>query len=286
MSIKLITLLLLCTSSSFAFQDSDLDGVEDTLDRCPNSSFDELVDQKGCAKNQTQKIDLGTLTLRINNDFYTDSTYGDDHSLNLFTYYRYHAWSLSLSNYQNNTDSSYSDGTLADTNDLYLTVGYLKSFSQATLQFSVGTRFISDVDVTTTQSIGGKGRFDRNATQVTQTETLEQKNDYYTGINLHYLLANKQSLFGYLGYTLSGNEENYVSFSIGTGRSINGKLYTSLSYHYAQASFSEGEDQQSLSWFNSYSFTPSVFGTLNYSYGLNNLAYDHSLSLGLGISFQ
>ncbi len=33
---------------AFAFQDSDLDGVEDSVDRCPGTPILELVDRFGC----------------------------------------------------------------------------------------------------------------------------------------------------------------------------------------------------------------------------------------------
>ncbi|WP_457596260.1 hypothetical protein [Hydrogenimonas sp.] len=40
---------LLIASTLLAYVDSDLDGVEDSLDRCPNTPLYDLVDQKGCS---------------------------------------------------------------------------------------------------------------------------------------------------------------------------------------------------------------------------------------------
>ena len=46
----LIVLLVLSSTSLLAYEDSDLDGVEDKLDQCPNTSFSDLVDIRGCTK--------------------------------------------------------------------------------------------------------------------------------------------------------------------------------------------------------------------------------------------
>ncbi len=42
----------------FAYQDSDLDGVPDYLDKCPNTNILEQVDINGCSKSQLNKKSL------------------------------------------------------------------------------------------------------------------------------------------------------------------------------------------------------------------------------------
>lgn len=289
MKIRLIPLTLIVFSTfSFAFQDSDLDGVEDGLDRCSNTSFDKLVDQKGCASNQTAQTYRGALTLRVNNDMRSDEVYESDNTLSFFANYRYRAWDISLSNYRSTTGSNYSEDNLITEDDVYVTLGYLKTFSTSTLKLSVGSRIASDSETVTTQSTagGGNGRFARNTTIVTQTETIDRNNDYFIGINVNYLITTKQNLFGYVGYTLSGDYDNYASFSLGTGYSVTPKLYSALSYNYTQSNYIDGDDEQSFAWFNSYYFTPSFFATAMYTYGIDDLSYDHTVSIGLGYTFQ
>ena len=45
---KALSIFLLCTLSLLAYSDFDLDGVDDSIDRCPNTSMTELVDMHGC----------------------------------------------------------------------------------------------------------------------------------------------------------------------------------------------------------------------------------------------
>ncbi|MDA3947323.1 MAG: DUF3187 domain-containing protein, partial [Helicobacteraceae bacterium] len=51
---KILLILLVASSSLFAYAyidiDSDLDGVEDRVDRCPNTPLSDLVDMSGCRK--------------------------------------------------------------------------------------------------------------------------------------------------------------------------------------------------------------------------------------------
>jgi len=58
--------LLLGTGLSFAFKDSDLDGVEDSVDRCPNTPLLELVDRFGCPLRKEK------LYLRLGGGFLRD----------------------------------------------------------------------------------------------------------------------------------------------------------------------------------------------------------------------
>ena len=46
----LATLLFLGATALMAFTDSDLDGVEDAKDKCPNTPFMDIVDLNGCTK--------------------------------------------------------------------------------------------------------------------------------------------------------------------------------------------------------------------------------------------
>ena len=45
-----LLLPILLTASLFAYNDSDLDGVADEIDRCPNTPLTDLADANGCSK--------------------------------------------------------------------------------------------------------------------------------------------------------------------------------------------------------------------------------------------
>ena len=52
-SIPLILILL--SGMSIAYEDQDIDGVEDSVDECPNTPFDALVDKRGCSNTNEPK---------------------------------------------------------------------------------------------------------------------------------------------------------------------------------------------------------------------------------------
>jgi hypothetical protein len=62
--------------TSFAFIDEDLDGVDDSVDKCPNTPFDQLVNKYGCPLKKEEKV--GSFYLKIGGgfiDYSSDNTY-------------------------------------------------------------------------------------------------------------------------------------------------------------------------------------------------------------------
>jgi len=109
-------------------------------------------------------------------------------------------------------------------------------------------------------------------------------------MNFNYLLNTKQDLFLYVGHTLSGDSndvdyEDYSSFSIGTGYSLTESWYSALSYKHTGSIYPDGDAEQGLAWFNSYSFNKNLFATAAYNYALEESSYDHTFSLALGVNF-
>lgn len=45
---KALILIIATSLTLLAYSDYDMDGVEDNIDKCPNTSFNELVDIEGC----------------------------------------------------------------------------------------------------------------------------------------------------------------------------------------------------------------------------------------------
>lgn len=292
MKYKTITLtFLLLSSIALAFQDFDIDGVEDSDDLCPNTPFDVLVNKDGCPKSgekRTSNDYFGRLTLKIGTDISRDETYEDDSSMNLYANYRYRNWDISISNSRTTSNSSYTDNNSYSDDDIYLSTGYLFSLPSSKLKLSMGSKIVND-DSDTSTSTRQQGRFSQRIKE--ETSVSSRDNDYFASLNFNYFLTPKQDIFLYYGHTLSGDSkdmdyEDYSSFSIGTGYALTNSWYTALSYNHTSSIYPNADAEQGLSWFNNYKFTNNIFATASYKYALEDFSYDHTLSLGLGIYFQ
>jgi hypothetical protein len=247
-----------------AYEDSDIDGVEDAIDLCPNTSFDKLVDEDGCPENERY---LGVLSFQIGNDISFDEISNNINNYNFFSNYQYNNWNISLSNsnqtsYDSNNNASTSQG------DIYLSSGYLFSNDFFQTRLTLGTKF------STANEEVGTG-----------------ENDYFSSLSFSRSISKKQTLFSYLSYSLNGdsNETNYkntFSYSLGSGYMLNENWYSSLSYDYASSIYNDGEAYQAISFFNSYSFLEDYFVSLNYAYGVDELSYRHTFGVRGGATFK
>jgi len=294
MNYRTITLTsLLLSTPILAFEDYDIDGVEDSKDLCPDTPFDVLVNKDGCPKSGEKSQPnnyFGRLTLKVGTDISQDESYEDDSSLNLYANYRYRNWDISISNSRSTTNSSDSKDNSYSDDDIYLSTGYLFNLPSSKLKLSIGSKIVNDDSDSTSSKQRRQGRFGNQSARRNKSIS-SRDNDYFSSVNFTYLLNPKQDIFLYYGYTLSGDSkdmdyEDYSSFSMGTGYFLNNSYYTALSYNYTGSIYPNSDAQQSISWFNSYKFTKNIFATASYRYALDDLSYDHTFSLGLGISFQ
>jgi len=46
---RVLLLLILIVFNLYGYTDTDLDGVDDSIDKCPNTPFTDLVDKNGCS---------------------------------------------------------------------------------------------------------------------------------------------------------------------------------------------------------------------------------------------
>ncbi|MCH9741183.1 MAG: hypothetical protein K0U38_10170 [Epsilonproteobacteria bacterium] len=292
----IMLILLFLSSAVMAYQDNDIDGVEDSADLCPNTPFDELVNKNGCSNREKATASSnywGRLTFKVGSDIRTDEVYDSENSLNLYANYRYRDWDVSISNAQTTTNNSYIEDNSYSDNDIYVATGYFFALPSSTLKLSIGSKIVDDSQSTTTTRAGGKGQGQGRLSQYVTTEqsVASRDNDYFASLNYNYLLNSKQDIFLYYGHTLSGDSkdidyEDYSAFSIGTGYALNNSWYTALSYNHTGSIYPDVDAEQGLSWFNSYKFSNNVFATVAYSYALDDFSYDHTFSLGLGIYFQ
>jgi hypothetical protein len=293
--------LLLFSTGASAFQDSDIDGVSDAIDLCPNTPFEALVNSRGCSTQQesglAQKKEnsyVGALTLKIGDTLLSDEYYDSENYLNLYANYRYHNWDVSVSNSRTTTSSSYTEDNTNSDNNIYLSTGYTFTLPKSSLKLSLGTKIV-DSDSSSSevfQRDRGNGRVNTQESMTVDDTLLDTRDDdYFASVNYNYNLSDKQNLFLYYGYTSSGDSkstdyEDYSSFSIGTGHSFGKSLYSALSYTYTGSIYSNVDAEQGITWFNSYNFNKNIFATASYTYALEDYSYDNTLAFALGFYFQ
>ncbi len=262
--LQFIFILSLLQSTIFAYVDNDIDGVEDSVDECLDTPFDELVDERGCSYDKPY---YGKLSLKLGTDVSFDDFSDKATNFNIYANYRYNSWNLSLSNSSYSTYDRYNESS-STSGDTYLSGGYLFKKEDFNTKLTLG------VKVATADEDVGTG-----------------ENDYFVSVDYDYFVNSRQDIFAYFGLTFSGDSkdvdyEDYLSFSVGSGYAINSSWYSALSYNFSGSQYPDGDDYKSLSWFNSYQFSDKYFTTFNYSYALDDISFDHTFSLKFGVHFE
>lgn len=269
MSMKLFYTLLLSASALLAYNDADMDGVEDAYDQCPNTSFAELVDIKGCPKSLQTPHHFDVI-FGLN---YASSNYGDTQksdtytgSLQLDYYYKNFSLQASTSYYEAQS-TSYSDNGL---NDSFLGASYKFEPTQK-LSLRVGAGVILP-------------SYD--------TELQNNNTDYMGSLNVSYELEGL-NVFGAYSHTLIGDDDipdlvlyqDTSAYSVGLGIYPNEKLYVSAAYNKGESIYKDVEDIETLSVYGFYAIDANYFTTLSYALGVSDSASDNSLSLRIGYYF-
>jgi hypothetical protein len=259
---KLYSFLLLIAIQLHAFEDDDIDGVENSKDLCPNTSFEDTVDENGC----TEKLNyFGKVTLTLGTDINIDDSRTTDY--NFFSNYNYKAWDFSLySSQQSSLDTN--NNETQSSGDLYLSSSYGKSIENLYAKLTIGAKLATG-----------------------DSEVSTGENDYFTNLHISYAFKEKLALLSSLGYTLTGDSneteyENSFGYSLGLGYMVNDAWYSSLTYQNSTSIYEDSDNYQSISLFNSYNFNDNFFATLNYTRGLDDLSYNEVVSLRIGVTFE
>jgi len=281
--------LLLC-DIALSYQDLDIDGVDDSVDRCLETPFDELVDEYGCSKSEKSSTNYGNLRLKIGTDIFVDSRYENDSSWNLYADYQYNSWDISISNSRSITHSSY--GNSYSDEDIYISIGDSFELDKDTIRLSIGTKIAGDID--SNRKYKNRKNMDREHAEENQNSnrnlSRDRDNDYFGSFDYNHIINEKQNILLYYGYTLSGdsqciNYQNFSSFSIGMGYLFTPKWYSTVSYDYIGSIYRDSDASSSIEWFNSYEFTKRISASIGYSYALDDISYNNTLSLNLGFIF-
>ena len=246
-SVWIFLCLFMLVGISYSFTDSDLDGVDDSVDQCPDTPFDQLVGKNGCPINEEK----GQFYLKIGGSFTKDSQYK-----NLLTSvslaYSYKNWYFSLlTNYY--LYDSISDET-----------GFGDSYIYGSYSFDFYPLYIT-AGLTVGIPTGGDN-LGTGSTNLTPSFTAD------------YILDHIDIFLSY-GFVFRGeNSENIQTISIGAGYQLENS--------YINGSFDvDSEKGKYVSFFILQNITEKYYLTLDYSYGLNKNATKHFGSLNLGVRF-
>lgn len=256
--IRFIYIYIFLVLPLYAIVDSDLDGVEDKVDICPNTPFLETVDKDGCSSGYRGKI-----FLQVGVDV-VDS----QNLLNLYMAYQYKWYEISLSTSMNGINLNSMDN---QDDDLFVTLSYLYSYEELHTKWGIGTKIYLDKK--------------------------EKDNDYFLSLSVAYDIKEDWSILGYYSYTFFDTPNNsykhkkhtskdYHTLSIGIGYSISEKLYTSLAYNYISSYSRYQTDYKSISVYMAYMFKDDMYTSITYSYALDREDYDDVLSINIGVTFE
>lgn len=263
-------LFFLMVPALFAYTDSDLDGVDDTIDQCPNTSIMDLVDTKGCSIESLQSQHHYDIVIGGNYSQmdYTTNEKTDTYTSTLQVDYFYKAFSLQAStSYFSSKSDSYSDSGL---NDSTLSAGYSIDASE-NLRIKLGIGLILP----------------------TYNSALNNnKMDYLSSINATYSI-DKLNLFAGYSFTVNNDKDiaNVVAYqdahaySAGLGYYLTSKWYMSTSYYNSDSTTKNIENIENVSLYSFYSIDEHWFTNITYAYGLSDSTSKHYASLNIGYYF-
>jgi len=155
---KLISLgAFVLLSYAGTIKDSDLDGVPDNLDMCPNTSFLETVNKYGCSEAQLKNLKKSKMKFDFSAGYEYDNYKSYNSSNTLFT-----SFSASNKKYTTNIFLSILDdgsGNGYKTNDAILSIYY--KFIFRNIYFKIGPKiyFKTDYNYKTDYAILAKGTY-------------------------------------------------------------------------------------------------------------------------------
>jgi len=255
-------LFLVLLGSAWGFQDSDLDGVPDEVDKCPNTPFFAIVDRWGCPVEKEYR-DIFERGPRKKVRYYLKVGFShskdDDYESNLWTT----SVAVSRKPYYFSITARYY---------AYLPYPPTSGFGDASLYASYRKTFSRVLSVFGFRLKVPTGRKGISTRRVSYTPTLF----------LDYFSTSGWDAFLYASYTFRAGKDT-AFFSPGAGYEFTEKLYASLSFDLSESK--KGYYNHYLTLFLIYNFTRRVYLTSTLSKGLSPYATDRSLSLKLGFRF-
>lgn len=269
--IAILSGLLFMVSSAYCFTDTDMDGVEDNKDLCPNTPLNDLVNNDGCS---IQSLHTDTHYEMIVGLGYSQVNYAASIKASTLStmlqaniYRGNESFHLSGSYYH----TSVSNITQQGWNDSY--IGY----STRTLPLYGVTIGINGGLILPTY----KSSYDNEAIDLTG------------GLSFRYQIEDDISFFGGYTYTLVNDKnvpdvvtyQNTNSLYGGMNSIITPDFTMSLIYNQSDSIYADVTMAKTVGIGASYFIDSHWFSLLDYRYGLSDSTSDHDISLRLGYFF-
>lgn len=249
----------------FAYSDADMDGVEDSQDRCPNTFINELVNAQGCTIQSLENhydLIVGGGYSQLN---YASNTKDDTFTTTVQADYYNQNFSAQIlaSRYTSKNDSGMNDTLIA---------GYYQIPLSDPLSMKLGGGILLPTY---------------------ETGYNNEAADYMGSIGFTFLINPRAAVVGGYSYTFVNdhnvprvlNYQNTQAYYLGVDYLIDSKLSIGGVYHNSESIYSDVEAIKKVSGFGMYRFDSHWFANAAYSYGLSDSASDHSIDLRIGYSF-
>jgi len=288
---------LLLLNYLYSYEDFDIDGVDDSIDRCLNTPFDEIVDEMGCSKSQKpekakDRDSFKDTIFKITLDSATDKDYNTERFLNLYLGYSKNSWDMSISNSHSTQNKSLS--SISEDSNLYISIGKRFDFNRSSIKVSLETKVALDkkegLSPLEKDEHEEKSSIEDSSHDNLKRKYQNSRNSFFISSELSYILSENQSIFLY--YMLPLKEHNDLKYtqhpliSIGTDYTFNQDIYGSLSYTYIGSIRKRGKNPaKSIDLLLNYALTDTIFISIGYTHALDRLSYDNTLSFGAGVTF-
>ncbi len=265
-----LLLALLLATSLFAYTDKDLDGVDDAVDKCPNTPFMDIVDINGCTKKSLISPHHYDIIVGVS---YSAADYNKLNRSDTF------ATSLQADYYYKNFSLQASTSYYTTSGGGYSSNGFYDSFIGASYRIKPTKNF--------------KIYLGAGVVLPTYDTSLNNNNtDYKASVSASYYVKDF-NFFGGYSYTIINDDDvvvngipytyqNTSSINGGIGYYVSSKLYMSASYYVSDSIYTTVQKLRTASLYGYYTIDKHWFTTFSYARGLSDSATDNYLSLRLG----
>jgi hypothetical protein len=233
----------------YSFIDNDTDGVDDNIDKCLNTSFEDIVDIYGCPIGTTYlgaiNIDVEYQKIKEQQEYYTNK--------NIYVDYNYNNLLINLQK------SLY---TIKDENykgDLYINVGYQFDLIQHKVQTFVGIKIANGDDSVSTKT-----------------------DDYIILVDYKYIDVNNFIYNTSLKYTDSN--QDFINYTLALSYSVDKSVFT-ISYLNSGSNTQFTNQYKILDISFKYQFSDKYY--INIGYNQDTVTRDNNNSyIGFGVYFD
>ncbi|MEA1983481.1 MAG: DUF3187 domain-containing protein [Campylobacterota bacterium] len=264
--LKTLFLMSILVLRVAAYVDEDMDGVDDSYDRCLQTPFTDLVNSDGCSVESLVSMHHYSLKTGMS---YSDTDYNTlsktdtvVSSIELDYYYKNFSLGVSTSYYANESEEYSGSGM----NDSFLGVGYSLNLEKLLLNLEMSIIL-----------------------PTYETPYNNNNTDYSSSLSASYSFE-ELTLFATYGFTLVNDDDvqNIASYqnssyiSGGLGYYLSPKLYLSISYNESDSIYKNVTKINTASLYSYYSIDERLFVTVNYAYGLSESASDNYMAFKIG----